>query len=93
MTYQDDAYEPGDPKRSDYRQTPPDIGPQGVRTTYPVVRFPDSVTHWTCPQAPYQGDTHQMGATRNVCAYCGRNGDELRREQAEILRVAKGRRP
>ena len=93
MTHQDDAYEPGDPKRSDYRQPPPDIGPRETQVTYPVVRFPTSITHWTCPKAPIPGSTHHMGGTRNACRYCGRNGLELRREQEEILRVAKGFKP
>lgn len=87
--YDDDAYEPGDPKRSDFAGIPVEVGPTPPRVTYPIVRFPTSVTHWVCPKAPSPGFTHHMIFPKNVCEYCKRDASDLRAEQAEILQRKK----
>lgn len=50
----------------------------------PVVDRPDSVTHWTCPEAPVEGATHHLNY-RGVCVYCRKGTPELQKEQAAIL--------
>lgn len=50
--------------------------------TTPTVRWPDSVTHWTC-DANKDGDTHHIGTTAH-CVYCGKSLGQLRVEQAAI---------
>ena len=56
----------------------------------PVVDWPVSVTHWTCPKAPAEGMTHHIeihtmtGRTR--CRYCKKSESLLRDEQAELMR-------
>ena len=88
----DDAYEPGDPKRSDFDGIPVEIGPTPKRVTYPIVRFPTSVTHWVCPDAPEEGTTHHMTFPHNRCRYCNRTSGELRSEQAQLYLDAVKRR-
>lgn len=51
----------------------------GTRTR-PVVEWPDSVTHWTCPDAQVPGDTHHLIFPSQRCLTCGRG----RRDLAEI---------
>lgn len=53
----------------------------------PVVDRPDSVTHWTCPAAPFPGQTHHITAA-GACETCKIRVSELREIQANILRRA-----
>ena len=61
------------------------------RQTEPVVARPDSVTHWTCPSAPYavnattgeRRDTHHISGAIERCTYCHWTTAELRVEQTE----------
>lgn len=52
--------------------------------SFPVVKHPDSVTHWTCPDNP--GSTHHI-SSRGVCMYCGETVAVLRAEQERLART------
>lgn len=69
------------------------------RSTRPVVENPDSVTHWTCPDAPTGAIMHFMErnlfGNRGVvrCRYCKRSETALRNEQTAILANGAPHRP
>ena len=63
--------------------------PSDKRLTRPVVEHPDSVTHWTCPDAPSEGETHlierHLMTGMERCRYCKRSRTALQNEQTAIL--------
>lgn len=57
-----------------------------VRRTIPVVAHPDSVTHWTCIDAPERAGTHHIVFTGGGrCRYCRATSHTLRQRHLRLL--------
>lgn len=55
--------------------------------SHPVVPFPDSVTHWTCPEAEADGTHHVV---EGCCVHCGKSVVDLAIEQVALTQSLKG---